>query len=857
MIYELVYTSARRGLKTGSRGFCTVAQTAGMPATHVQLAESLSGYRNVYQPHDPNYARNPVALSHYVAALGGEQVSILSRVAAYGTDYSGRTNKLAHHVMIPAGERPAGGPGSLALGRGLFLTEWKAEPHQLASGRALPEAAHASFVAEHWQAACGEAGWAGVLAQAFLDAPGKDSYIVFSPGMELLPLLSEALWLLPPPQRWQVTFSTYFNSCPRTSSCLWRCCLSGSDAHRALRSRRDALVIDLAQDPGALPSAGELVECARTGRAPAWAAAEKTPRPGVRRPAPGLPVAQAAEEEPEHEPLARPVPRKKAVVKRSGRKHGRRRPARTQATGIPVPIILAGVALFAVMCSVGAWLLFGRRPRPAPPRPRPAPPEQPAVPTPPTPEPDTGTDPGLPDDGMPQPPQTDTVAETPPEETGTAPPADEPDEPEEPRWDIPADAELLVRTRDMRGASPPWQIEIPAREDWGTSTYTFHGRREALALDPPSKDMDRLKGLVRSLVYDLAPLGLRAAVSGERIVIDRVPGAGEGGQSMLHAIRVAHEGRPDRLVWLRAITIRDGRLRDRLDGPEVCVPLDATLALLCGKLDPEQLTCMAGFSGTELRRPIPYAVAAEEDELVLTLQLDEAERERIRTVIEWKRGKEEPAPKPRPAPAAPRSTGTDHLLDYDKLSALLENVRANAGGVTSILSPVKRKLIVKDLRTLIVDHCETRLARAGTRHPEAAHVDTRLDAVRELISEKISGGSSRSDRSDNAFRVGGNGMGESVRRNASDRAAFFRGTFLPSNRKLTSGALYDIVHSDELTDLVSPPAERPLGDFVAEEEPEMPPPRETRIQISELTFHPRGASWESLLTVRFTESDPL
>jgi hypothetical protein len=849
MIYELVYTSARRGLKTGSRGFCTVAQTDGMSAAHVQLAESLSGYRNLYQPHDPNYGKNPVALSHYIAALGGEQVSVLSRVAAYGTDYSGRTNKLAHHVMIPVGERPAGGPCDLAMHPAFFLTEWKEEPRALAPGKALPEPAETSFAAEHWQAAHGDAGWAGVLAQAFLDAPDKDSYIVFSPGAELLPLLAEALRLLPPARRWQVTFSTYFNSCPRTSSCLWRCCLSGSDAHRALRSRRDALLIDLTREPGALPAEGELVECARTGSAPAWARVKK-PRPSVRRHAAGqVRTAATAEEDPEHEPLAKPVPRKKAVVKRSGKARARRRPIAAPTTGVPVGAILAGVALTVCACAVGGWLLFGRRRPPAPPRMPPPVVKQPAPRETPKPERGPTVDPDRPDTGAET--ATNMITGMPPKDGDRVTPPPDPDKPEAPRWDSPADAEILVRTKDVRRPSPPWQVTLPSWEDWGESTYTFYGRRGPLALDPPTKDMDRLKGLVRQLLYDLAPLGLRASITPGKVVIDRAAGAGEGGESMLHTMRIAGDGRPDRLVWLRGITIRDGRLRDRTGGPEIRVPLDATLALLCSGMVPGQLTCMVGFSGTELRRPISYRSTTENDELVIALQMDETERERVRTVVAWKRGQEQPAPKP----VAPKPARADHLLDHDRLSALLEDVRASAGSVTGIMSPVKRKLVIKDLRTMIVDRCETPLARSKTRHPEAAHIDTRLDALRGVVEDALSG--RRRNDDDDVLRIGGDGIANTVRNRATDRAAFFRGTFLPSNRKLTSLAIYDIVHSDELAELVAPPPARPGDDFVAEEEPEPLQPQEIEIIISEVTFHPRGASWESLLSIRFTESDPL
>ena len=61
MTQELIYTSAPRGLKPGSHGFCTVAVTQGMPPNLAERLEALSGYRHVYPPQDPQAELNPIA----------------------------------------------------------------------------------------------------------------------------------------------------------------------------------------------------------------------------------------------------------------------------------------------------------------------------------------------------------------------------------------------------------------------------------------------------------------------------------------------------------------------------------------------------------------------------------------------------------------------------------------------------------------------------------------------------------------------------------------------------------------------------------------------------------------------------
>src|SRR5688572_8699530 len=138
MSHELHYTSAPRGLKPGSRGFCTVACTAGLPAPLADRLESLSGYRQVFPPNDPSAGRNPVAWSHLRLSVGGKSLSILSRVGFAGLDYTDRTNKYAHHVAITSDERPSGGPAWLLSQPGFMDSSWTGEPRILPSGRRPP-----------------------------------------------------------------------------------------------------------------------------------------------------------------------------------------------------------------------------------------------------------------------------------------------------------------------------------------------------------------------------------------------------------------------------------------------------------------------------------------------------------------------------------------------------------------------------------------------------------------------------------------------------------------------------------------------------------------------------------------------
>ena len=266
MSHELLYTSAPKGLKSGSRGFCTVVCTQGMPAPLLTALESMSAYRHVYPAGDRNAAKNPIAWSHVTMNVAGRPYRVLSRIADYGLDYSQRGNKLAHHVAIEAQEQTIGNPAFVMQQPDNLETGWDGQPRLLPAGRHLLAGSQPPNMCAAWQALTGDAGWAGVLAESFLTNPERQVYIVFAPGMDLLPLFAEAIALLPVEQRGDVTFSTYFTSLPPGVTCGWRCVLSGSPEAEQSRKFAKALHIDLCQ-PVPAATGGSLVAAARTGRA--------------------------------------------------------------------------------------------------------------------------------------------------------------------------------------------------------------------------------------------------------------------------------------------------------------------------------------------------------------------------------------------------------------------------------------------------------------------------------------------------------------------------------------------------------------------------------------------------------------
>lgn len=264
MALELIYTSAERGLRPGTRGYCTVAYTRGMLPQMIQLLEGLSAYKAIFPLHHEREADNPVSISHYRPTMAGRNSSILSRVAPARAEHTQRSNKIAHHIVLRDGECPAAGPAWVAAQPGFFRAAWNEVPHAIVEPKPVPAGEATATHAAQWEAVTGDAGWAGVLAWHFLSQNSIPAYLLFEPGMDALPLIIEGLNLIPVRRRWEVTFNTYFTSLPAGATCIWRCCVPDADVVREVRRNPRALVVDLT---AALPEPkiNELVTCAREG----------------------------------------------------------------------------------------------------------------------------------------------------------------------------------------------------------------------------------------------------------------------------------------------------------------------------------------------------------------------------------------------------------------------------------------------------------------------------------------------------------------------------------------------------------------------------------------------------------------
>jgi hypothetical protein len=265
MAREIVITSVPRGVKLGRTGFQVAMQTAGMRDDLASQLEKMAGYR-----HLPTGAPNPVCYFHRITKTFAGQVSVLGRIVDAGVDFSNRSNKLAHMVVLEAadvGQVASSSPAAaLAAIEGRLASVWPGPPEERREpfslvGIPMSQAARCGL----WQQVMGDAGWAGVLAERA--ERGQPTLVIgqnSSPAScrQMLALFQEALAIVPAAKRWSVTFDTTSLS---PEGVLWRGTYAGSPESQT--AQPGVLVVDLSR-PQAIPSnlaAGDLVKIAREG----------------------------------------------------------------------------------------------------------------------------------------------------------------------------------------------------------------------------------------------------------------------------------------------------------------------------------------------------------------------------------------------------------------------------------------------------------------------------------------------------------------------------------------------------------------------------------------------------------------
>lgn len=350
MAWQLIYTSAERLLDAGRTGFGTVARHRQIPAGLVAVVERNSQFNRV-----PGLDDRRIIYSHRHLVLGSTRYHLLSRIRATEADYTGRTNHIAHHLIIERREMQAltaAGitPADILLSDKIaWFDRWQGVPcyfdedgldlTAIDKGCALP--------AQWWGALTGDSGLAALLYSA---EALRGCYVIWPDNPEdslqfgPLCLFGESL-LLRHERAWEMTFTTNLQPSDEVGDLLWRG-LSADSPLRQQAEQSGRLIINLASPSGLpLPDNDELAKLGRGERPSASSPLEQeAPQPlaGQEYVERDLPSAAAFKEAVVRpvEPLFQPIPQKR-------KKHF---------------AMLWGIPAAAVFVALAALLLFYRGP---------------------------------------------------------------------------------------------------------------------------------------------------------------------------------------------------------------------------------------------------------------------------------------------------------------------------------------------------------------------------------------------------------------------------------------------------------------------------------------------------------------
>jgi hypothetical protein len=176
------------------------------------------------------------------------------------------------------------------LAQPAFMEEqWDGKVRVIDQGRTPPWGEEPASSCPAWEKLTGDAGWARLVAEVFHRDPEGPVYFLFEPGMDLLPLVREAIIALPAERRWEVTFSTYYATLPQGVRCAWRAVPRDSAEAKLARRASAALVLDLAADLG--PASGVIAArllCGLQSRAAAKRPPIEDPEPATVYSSPSL-----------------------------------------------------------------------------------------------------------------------------------------------------------------------------------------------------------------------------------------------------------------------------------------------------------------------------------------------------------------------------------------------------------------------------------------------------------------------------------------------------------------------------------------------------------------------------------------
>ncbi|MBM4110238.1 MAG: hypothetical protein FJ254_02620 [Phycisphaerae bacterium] len=192
MSFELIHTSVSRDLD-GQSGFGIAAMSRDLPRP---VRDALVAWSDGSELD----ATTDRAISYAICQAGGAAWPVLTCVTRCGVDWSGRANRVAHHLVLEPSDRCIEGP--IALARAFEFARQVPEvalrsppslPHPIEGGHAAPGV---------------DPGWIEHLAER-MSSPDAPAVAVRLPhGLDPLALIAAVTARVEPKRRWAVQWST-------------------------------------------------------------------------------------------------------------------------------------------------------------------------------------------------------------------------------------------------------------------------------------------------------------------------------------------------------------------------------------------------------------------------------------------------------------------------------------------------------------------------------------------------------------------------------------------------------------------------------------------------------------------------
>ncbi|MDB4481912.1 hypothetical protein N9050_03100 [Akkermansiaceae bacterium] len=219
MALQLIYTSSPRLVEAGRSGFGTVARSKSLPPLATNAIERLSKYANL-RGND----RSRTVMAHRKITVGSSRLNVLSRIQDAGSDHTGRTNHIAHHLVLsPLEVREAISkkltPADV-LDQFDWLSSWDQPPKLFTKSEDVSLSSLNPSYATSERSAWGEVTGQPLHARLLVSSAAPKSGVLIIPKtLPLIPLLGEALAESANP--WDTTFTTYLEPTDELSELDW------------------------------------------------------------------------------------------------------------------------------------------------------------------------------------------------------------------------------------------------------------------------------------------------------------------------------------------------------------------------------------------------------------------------------------------------------------------------------------------------------------------------------------------------------------------------------------------------------------------------------------------------------------